>query len=282
MQSNPVLDAVRNISHNIEISSSNKLCKIGELFNKDEAKKFIDESVLHYSSGVRINSQLKNVISSSFTGVELYRDQNFCIRLLLYKKDFISASKAVSIGAQDSLLKFLSLGTMASVNKWELFSPYSLLQINELRFNLCCSKEVTEDEVLLLDGGVHGWEFTHLDKDALVLEINTLTLKSAINISFDTATGKAKSLSPSEKNIAHIQLLSSLIAKNDKVTAKYFLPTLLKSSEYFLRWYVIRELIMIDPLAALPHLERMTESDPEQQIRQLSTSTIEYIKNKCQ
>jgi HEAT repeat protein len=69
-------------------------------------------------------------------------------------------------------------------------------------------------------------------------------------------------------------MITTLLRKLGATSAVPAIAAFVDHPNFFVRWHVMRDLIGLDPIAALPHLTHMAAGDPHPETREAARRTL--------
>ena len=101
-----------------------------------------------------------------------------------------------------------------------------------------------------------------------------------VDISVNTGTGKINGVSAANPLSSRLQMQATLLRMLGRVDAYGTLAELLDNEAHFVRWHVMRELLVLDKDRTLPRLREMSITDPQPAVRRAAEKTLQMIKSK--
>ena len=109
--------------------------------------------------------------------------------------------------------------------------------------------------------------------DVLLLEL-TVQPPSPLPIrAYDIASGRLIHVSASRRDSSFRQMALTLLRHLGRTDAAPLFAAETRSEDFAARWNAMRELVALDPAAALPHLAAMATHDPHPEVRRAAAAT---------
>jgi len=128
-------------------------------------------------------------------------------------------------------------------------------------------------ETLILDTARQSFTLHGARRDILFLEL-TVQPPSRLPIrAYDIASGRLTHVSASRRDSSFRQMALALLRHLGRTDAAPLFVAETASEDFAARWTAMRELVALDPAAALPHLGAMAASDPHPEVRRAAAAT---------
>ena len=128
-------------------------------------------------------------------------------------------------------------------------------------------------ETLLLDTARQSFTLQGAGRDILYLEL-TVQPPSRLPIrAYDIASGRLIHVSASRRDSSFRQMALALLRQLGRTDAAPLFVAETASEDFAARWNAMRELVALDPAAALPHLAAMAAHDPHPEVRRAAAAT---------
>lgn len=132
-------------------------------------------------------------------------------------------------------------------------------------------------ETLILDTARQSFTLQHgragVPRDILFVEL-TVQPPSRLPIrAYDIASGRLTHVSASRRDSSFRQMALALLRQHGRTDAAPLFVAETASEDFAARWNAMRELVALDPAAALPHLSAMAASDPHPEVRRAAAAT---------
>ncbi|MGH6694250.1 MAG: HEAT repeat domain-containing protein [Sphingopyxis sp.] len=142
-------------------------------------------------------------------------------------------------------------------------------------------RRLHDGETLILDTARQSFTFecghAGADHDILFLEL-TVQPPSRLPIrAYDIESGRLTHVSASRRDSSFRQMALALLRQLGRTDAAPLFVAETASEDFAARWNAMRELVALDPAAALPHLGAMAASDPHPEVRHAATTTLAII-----
>jgi hypothetical protein len=128
-------------------------------------------------------------------------------------------------------------------------------------------------ETLILDTARQSFTLPGARRDILFLEL-TVQPPSRLPIrAYDIESGRLIHVSASRRDSSFRQMALALLRQLGRTDAAPLFVAETASEDFAARWHAMRELVALDPAAALPHLGAMAASDPHPEVRRAAAAT---------
>lgn len=119
-------------------------------------------------------------------------------------------------------------------------------------------------------------EFEYLEDctGALFLNAQMMEGSSPVVAHCHVESGQLSSTSAVGQVPSRLQMLSTLLRTMGRLDAFDTMAELLDDPRHFVRWHAMRELIGLDSERALPHLVRLSRTDPQPAVRRAASRTL--------
>ncbi|WP_324071454.1 HEAT repeat domain-containing protein [Sphingopyxis sp.] len=136
-------------------------------------------------------------------------------------------------------------------------------------------------ETLILDTARQSFTLQHgaagARRDILFLEL-TVQPPSRLPIrAYDIASGRLTHVSASRRDSSFRAMALALLRQLGRTDAAPLFAAEAASEDFAARWNAMRELVALDPAAALPHLAAMAAADPHPEVRAAAAATYGLI-----
>lgn len=213
--------------------------------------------------------------------------------LLVYENDHVQI--AVSVGSAAQLAEKKTGGAGGSINFSGQITILRFLRAGGIRLSfwearpiaddfaasgagLCRhvgSRRIADGETIVVDGRSQSYIVDHASANFLLLQAAIKTGQAALGVEYDAATGGYLGCSATDDADSRVQMMATLLRKlGGGETAARAVADLLDHPRFFVRWHAMRELLGIDPAAALPRLTAMAARDPHPDVRAAAAATL--------
>jgi len=136
------------------------------------------------------------------------------------------------------------------------------------------ARPLVAGESLFLDTARESFTLADASGDILFLELAVQPPSPLPVRAYDVASGRLVHLASARRDASFRQMgLAVLRALGCRDAAPLFAAEI-ESGDFAARWAAMRELVALDPAAAMPHLVRMAAADPHSEIRRAATATL--------
>ncbi|KTE06398.1 MULTISPECIES: HEAT repeat domain-containing protein [unclassified Sphingopyxis] len=128
-------------------------------------------------------------------------------------------------------------------------------------------------ETLILDTARQSFTLQGASSDILFLELIVQQPSRLPIRGYDIASGRLTHVSASRRDSSFRQMALALLRQLGRTDAAPLFVAETASEDFAARWNTMRELVALDPAAALPHLGVMAASDPHPEVRSAAAAT---------
>jgi hypothetical protein len=139
------------------------------------------------------------------------------------------------------------------------------------------ARPLVTGECLHLDTTRESFTLADATGDILFLELAAQPPSPLPVRAYDVASGRLVHLSSARRDASFRQMGLALLRAFDRRDAAPLFAAEAETGDFAARWAAMRELIALDPAAALPHLARMAASDPHPEVRRAATATLALL-----
>jgi hypothetical protein len=138
-------------------------------------------------------------------------------------------------------------------------------------------RDIEDGEIIVLDGRRQSYVVERLRGSFLLVQASIAVDQAPLSAEYDSATGAFVACAATGDTSSRIQMITTLLRKLDHQAAFPAIAAFLDHADFFVRWHVMKELLGLDPEAALPHLKRMAASDPHPEPRRAARLVLDRI-----
>jgi hypothetical protein len=136
------------------------------------------------------------------------------------------------------------------------------------------ARPLVTGECLIFDTARESFTLADATGDILFLELAVQPASPLPVRAYDAASGRLVHLSSARRDASFRQMGLALLRAFGRRDAAPLFAAEIETGDFAARWAAMRELIALDPGAALPHLARMAASDPHPEIRRAAAATL--------
>lgn len=254
------------------------------LFADDRA---VDAAVHRLAEAMRANPFLeppfRNLNSDIHSGLVLYENAHASIAAgvtslaRLAEKKSGKRGGSIVFSGQVDVFKFVRAAN-ARLALWE--APRIDADFTAATAGSCRQTgeyHLRNGDVLVVDGRMQSFIIEHATANLVVLQATIKADQAPVSIEYDRASGKYLGCSAADDSASRIQMLTTLLRKLDCAAAFPAIAEFLDHPNFFVRWHVMRELLGLDAMAALPHLKLMAAHDPHPETRRAARAVLERL-----
>lgn len=254
-------------------------------FSLDRVQALISEELGRFSANPLYNVPAQMVDTVAFSGLVLYHDSMLRVSLvavcpmalrLKQASPISNKTRGTTVQGNDSLMCFLRAGG-AILNIWNA-SPFEYdepLAIRSLPPPF--TQEIADGQCIFLEGGKKGLSIASCEAPLLFVLATRNLPRSPINAHYRSDTGELHSCTASEPRSTRIQLLATLLRELECTSGSSEIIGLIDHPDHFVRWHLMRELVVLAPNEAKPSLINMAVADPHPQVRDAARQTIKLL-----
>jgi hypothetical protein len=240
-------------------------------------RRMFEESDL-YTSG------FSSTEGSFYAGLVLAQSLSATVALMCIKPFEIELAKKPRPGASARSINFggagvhyrLLRGKPLEVRIWEIpeFGDDEDFQAARMRPEIIRELTFGCGEELALTP-FQSLEFLASSGYSLLLRIQLNRKLAPLAVEFDAADRRLTGTSAASREPSRLQMLATAMRLFGRRDAIPEVERLLTHPLHFVRWHAMRELLGMDPVAAYPHLLRLSREDPQPSVRRASTATLQ-------
>ena len=219
--------------------------------------------------------------SDIHSGLLIYENPSVALSAGVTRADALAAKKnvvrgRVSIGftGQVSVLKFVASGD-ALLSFWEaprISDGFTAAGAGSCRRT--GERRIGDGEILVCDGRRQSYVIEQARSNLVLVQATLKVEQAPLAVEYDAVTHEYVGCSSTSDVASRIQMLTTLLRKLGHEQAFAAIAGFLDHRDFFVRWHVMRELLGVDAMAALPHLERMAEHDPHEDNRAAASKVL--------
>ena len=217
-------------------------------------------------------------------GLVLYEDGLVSIALttigigrLAAKKHLAHARRSILFSGQVEVLKIIS-GEEACLRFWKT-APVGA-DFSATTAGTCSPAEarsIHAGEILVVDGRRETFVIEQARSSLVLLQATVKPDRAPVSVEYDHETRAYLGCSAADDSASRIQMITSLLRQLGSRKALPAMAEFLDHDCFFLRWHVMREMIGLDPEAALPSLKRMAVRDPHPETRRAARIALDRL-----
>ncbi|HEV2746347.1 MAG TPA: HEAT repeat domain-containing protein [Allosphingosinicella sp.] len=215
------------------------------------------------------------------SGIMLYDDENVTISVGVTGADALAAKKSGERGPASihfnglrTVFHFLKAGG-ATLSFWEAPPIADHPGGGEgARCRLVERRRIDDGERVALDGRTQSFVIEHATSDIVCIQAAVHAEGAPLAVEYDCRSLEFVGASSTDEGTSRVQMMVSLIRAMDRRDAAPVLEELLAGSDFYTRWYIMRELLALDAEAALPGLRRMAATDAHPEVRDAAAATL--------
>lgn len=196
---------------------------------------------------------------------------------LAAKKRSKRSATSVGFSGRVTVLKFVRAGE-ATISLWE--APPITAAFTAAASGRCVrtgERKLADGEVLTIDGRRQSYVIERARSNLVVLQGEVTLDQAPLSVEYDSASFSFVGCSATGDSASRIQMIATLLRRLGCERAFEPVAAFLDHPDFFVRWHVMKELLGIDALRALPHLKRMAARDPHPEARRTARLVLDRI-----
>ena len=225
----------------------------------------------------------RNLNSDIHDGLILFEDDNVSMAAgvtsltRLAEKKSLKRGGSIAFSGQVDIFKFVRAGG-ARLSCWE--APRIAADFTAAGAGRCRhsgDRAIADGETFIVDGRSQSFVIEHARSNLVVLQATVKADRAPVAVEYDRDSGEYLGCSAADDSASRIQMITTLLRKLDCAAAFPAIAEYLGHPNFFVRWHVMRELLGLDAIAALPHLRRMAAGDPHPDARRAARQVLERV-----
>ena len=216
------------------------------------------------------------------TGLTLFDHPNLAISIGVIGIDTLASNKAerpasIEFTGRWTLLRFLKSGG-CTLSFWEAPRITDCFMGSEAgACRMVGRRRLSDGEEVLVDGRCQSLVIEHANADILFLQALARADSAPVGTQYDRDSLRFIGASSADDSGTRVQLTVALLRAMGRDDAFPLLEDLLESPHFHTRWHVMREMLAMDPEAAVPALRRMAAEDPHPDVRAAAEQTLQLL-----
>jgi hypothetical protein len=213
------------------------------------------------------------------SGIILYHDDWTSISIgvtdlaaLAAKKSAHRTRASITFTGSISVLKAVKAGG-AQLSFWE--APPITSAFTAAAAGRCWKtgeKQLEDGDAVLVDGRFQSYVIERASADMVLMQAAVKTGQAPLKVEYDAFGQEYVASSAADDADSRVQMLATFLRKMDAPGAVATLAPLLDTTEFFVRWHVMKEMLGIDAASAFPYLARMAADDPHPDVRRAAAA----------
>lgn len=226
----------------------------------------------------------QHISSDIHSGLVVFEDRHVSIAAGVTRADQLAAKKlakrgpsSIAFSGQMMLFKFLKAGG-ARLSFWEC--PAIGGSFSAATAGRCVrtgEREIEDGEVVIVDGRRESFVIEHAAANLVILQASVKPGRAPLAVEYDSESGAYVGCSAAHDSASRIQMISSLLGKLDCAAAFPAIADYLDHDNFFVRWHVMKELLVLDASRSLPLLKRMAARDSHAEVRRAARATLDRL-----
>lgn len=230
-------------------------------------------------------AQGQSIENDVMSGLQFIDGEHFAVATVVtdptsiaYKK-IHNADKATSVmmSPKNLLLRFIRAGGA----RITVYSCDPITDDTPATSETSCRKirtyRVEDGDMLVLRAGQDSFTFEYADSAVCFAQAYAKYSPMSVMPEFDSKTMRLIGLSATNDKSSRIQMMTTILRIFKHADAFEVMKPFIEHEDYFVRWYVMRELLSIDHKRAWPLVERMATYDPHPHVRQTAAKTLDLL-----
>jgi hypothetical protein len=225
-----------------------------------------------------------SITSDIHTGILIFDDEHGAIvagvagvAQLAAKKNVAGRTASINFTGQVNVLKVVKSGG-ARLSFWE--APRLRDDFAGAEAGRCFKtgeRRLDDGEIFVVDGRYQSYIIEHATRDLVVLQVVIKCDQAPVSVEYDAVTHEFVGCSATDDGASRIQMITTLLRRMHCEEAFEVIAEFLDDPRFFVRWHVMRELLGLDAVAALPHLCRLASGDPHPDVRRAAGAALARI-----
>jgi len=223
----------------------------------------------------------RHISSDVHKGLIVYEDDHVSIAAgvsgvtdLAGKKSGIRPATSIAFSGQASVFKFVKSGG-ARLSFWRVPTITETFTASDAgRCERIGERAIVNGEILVLDGRCETFIIEQASSNIVILQASVKPGRAPVAVEYSSDSRAFVGCSAADDSASRIQMITTLLRKLGATSAVPAIAAFADHPNFFVRWHVMRDLIGLDPIAALPHLTRMAAGDPHPETREAARRTL--------
>ncbi|MFN3725909.1 MAG: HEAT repeat domain-containing protein [Allosphingosinicella sp.] len=138
-------------------------------------------------------------------------------------------------------------------------------------------RRLNDGETFALDGRRESFVVDHAQSDMVYLHAATPLDAAPLTVEYDCDSLEFVGASSTDEASSRAQMMLALLRTMDRRDAAPVFEAMLNSPHFYTRWAAMRDFLALDCERALPHLQRMAESDAHPEVREAAGETLAIL-----
>jgi hypothetical protein len=193
---------------------------------------------------------------------------------LVLKRTSIGPPPAIAFTGQRSLYRFIKAGG-ALLSFWT--APYIGPDFTASSGGRCRLRErrrLADGDLIEIDGRCEAFTVESADSDLVYLFASTPLEAGPVAVDYDPLTLEPVTASSTDDAASRTQMMLALLRTMGRRDSAPQFAEALSARHFHARWQAMREFLALDAELALPHLQRMAETDPHPEVRAAAAATL--------
>lgn len=251
------------------------------LASRELHRYFEDEVACSLASDIH-QAQGQAIDNEAMQGLQMIDGQHFAVAVVVADPTSIVDKKrrnrdratSVMMTPKDLLVRFIRAGgarvTLYSCSPIDDQAPAD-------RSMQCApgrTVSINDGDTLILRAGLDSFSIESSESVVCFAQAYAKHSTASVMPEFDSRTRNLIGLSATNDKASRIQMMTTILRLFGHERAFDTAVPFVAHPDYFVRWYVMRELIVIDPERARPLVEAMAVDDPHPQVRSTAARTL--------
>lgn len=140
-------------------------------------------------------------------------------------------------------------------------------------------RAIEDGEILVVDGRRQSFVIEQAAANLVLLQAAVKVDQSPLRVEYDAESLRYVGCAAADDSASRIQMIATLLRKLDCAAAFPAVAAFVDHPDFFVRWHVMRELLGLDAMAALPHLKRMAALDPHSETRRAARTVLDRLES---
>ncbi|MFP7722614.1 HEAT repeat domain-containing protein [Lysobacter sp. A3-1-A15] len=237
------------------------------------------ESDIHQAQGQSIDNE-------AMTGLQFIDTDHFAVATVVADPTSVAFKKhrnrskpsSIMMTPKDLLVRFIKGGNaVVTVYTCDAITDESPAT-PDTSCRVLRTFRVEDGDELVLRAGRDSFTFESAETVVCFAQAYAKQSTASVMPEFDSATHRLIGLSATNDKASRIQMMATILRLFEHGDAFEACLPFAGHTDYFVRWYVMRELLAIDADRAWPLVEKMAEQDPHPDVRRTARRTLEHFR----
>lgn len=231
-------------------------------------------------------AQGQSIDNEAMTGLQFIDTDHYAVATVVADPTSVAFKKyrnrntasSIMMTPKDLLVRFIKAGGAVVT----VFSCDAITDENPATPDMTCAVSrtfrVEDGDELVLRAGRDSFTFESSDTVVCFAQAYAKHSPASVMPEFDAGTHRLIGLSATNDKSSRIQMMTTILRLFGHDEAFEACLPFATHQDYFVRWYVMRELLAINPERAWPLVEKMATDDPHPNVRATAQRTLDLLR----